>query len=232
MSLIDQPHAEISPADTRRDLVTLSRITGTSGVGTLVVVLGSSLLNGYQNQPFTESPAKIIPFFRSIDDRVGWASSWGTSVGLIALLFFMVGLAMILRQHERGLPWRTTFLAAAGVVSVVSGQIASWDAAAYRSSTIDPQVATYAFDLGNISFVNGWSATGAIAILAGLVMLRSRELPRWVAWWGIVAGVGQLIARGFFRDSVAFAPFGLFWTWTLAISVLLLLGRFVPRKET
>ena len=232
MSLIDQTHAEISPADTRRDLVTLSRVTGTSGVVTLVIVLGSSLLNGYQNQPVTEGPVKIIPFFRSIDDRVGWASSWGTSVGLIAMLFFMVGLAVILRQYERGLPWRTTFLAAAGVVSVVSGQIASWDAAAYRSKTIGPQVATYAFDLGNISFVNGWSATGAVAILAGLVMLRARELPRWVAWWGIVAGVGELIARGFFRHDVAFAPFALFWAWTLAISVLLLLGRFVPREKS
>ncbi len=139
MSLIDQTHAEVSPADTRRDLVTLSRVTGTSGVVTLVIVLGSSLLNGYQNQPVTEGPAKIIPFFRSVDDRVGWASSWGTSVGLIAMLFFMVGLAMIMRQYERGLPWRTTFLAAAGVVSVVSGQIASWDAAAYRSRRSAPR---------------------------------------------------------------------------------------------
>ena len=74
-------------------------------------------------------------------------------------------------------------LAAAGIVSVVSGQIASWDAAVFRSDSITPQVASYAYDLGNISFANSWVATGAVGICAGLVMLRAPGLPRWAAWW-------------------------------------------------
>ena len=36
------------------------------------------------------------------------------------------------------MPWRSTFLAGAGVVSVVFGQIASWDGATFRSDDIDP----------------------------------------------------------------------------------------------
>jgi hypothetical protein len=60
-------------------------------------------------------------------------------------------------------PWRSAFLAAAGVISVVSGQIASWDAAVFRSGSISAQVASYAYDLGNISFADSWVATGPSA---------------------------------------------------------------------
>ncbi len=87
------------------------------------------------------------------------------------MLWFTLGLALLLRRYEGELPWRSVFLAGAGVVSVVSGQIASWDAAAYRSDDIDPQVARYAFDLGNLSFANGWVAAGAVGICAGLIVL-------------------------------------------------------------
>jgi hypothetical protein len=64
-------------------------------------------------------------FFRSLDDRAGWLMSYGSSAGLIACLRFPGGLALTLRPHERGVPWRSAFLAAAGIVSVVSGRIAS-----------------------------------------------------------------------------------------------------------
>jgi hypothetical protein len=227
MSLTHSSTTELAPAEAHRDLVTINRVAGVAGLITVVVLLGTSLLNGYQNQGFTEGPDKVVAFFQSVDDRFGWASSWATSIGLMTMLFFTVGLALVLRAHERGLPWRTTFLGAAGVITVISGQIASWDAATFRSGTLDANVATYAFDLGNISFANSWVATGTVGILAGLVMLRAGLLP-WLAWWGIVAGIGQVVARGLFRHEIAYAPFGLFWLWTLVVSVLLLAGRFVP----
>ena len=94
------------------------------------------------------------------------------------------------------------------VVSVVSAQIASWDAAVFRSGTIDPHVATYAYDLGGISFANSWVATGAVGICAGLIMLRTPLLPRWVAWWGLSAGVGEVLARAFFRHGFRSPSFG------------------------
>jgi hypothetical protein len=170
-------------------------VTGAVGIFSVVVVIGASLIDGYQNQSMTEATPAIVSFFRSLDDTMGWLMSYATSVGLIAYLLFTIGLALALRPHERGLPWRSAFLAAAGVVSVVSGQIASWDAAVFRASSIDPQVARYAYDLGNLSFANSWVVAGAVGICAGLVMLRAPRLPRWVAWWGPVAGVGEVLAR-------------------------------------
>ena len=150
---------------------TLARVTGLAGFTAIVLVLGTSIANGYQSASFTSDAAQTVASFRSLDDWFGSFSSFVTSVGLIAMLWFTIGLALLLRRYERELPWRTAFLAGAGVVSVVSGQIAAWDAAAFRSSDIGPQVARYAFDLGNLSFANSW--------VADLTELR-RRCPRLV----------------------------------------------------
>lgn len=143
------PVADIKP-DGRSGRVSLCRVTGAAGLVTLLAVVGASLVDGYQNQSMTEAAPAILTFFRSLDDRAGWLMSYATSVGLIACLWFAIGLAFTLRPHERGVPWRSAFLAAAGVVTVVSGQIASWDAAVFRSDSITPQVATYALSLIHI----------------------------------------------------------------------------------
>ena len=148
------------------------------------------------------------------------------------MLWFTLGLALLLRHYEGELPWRSVFLAGAGVVSVVSGQIASWDAAAYRSEDIDPQVARYAFDLGNLSFANGWVAAGAVGICAGLIVLGTRDLPHWLGWWALVAGVGSVLARAVWTEDYAVIPFTAFWIWVAVLSVALLVGRFAVSGAT
>jgi hypothetical protein len=204
----------------------LARITGAAGLVTIAVVLGGSLANDYQSAAIDSSADETVAFFRSLDDSLGWISSFATSVGLIAMLFFSLGLALLLRRYEGELPWRSVFLAGAGVVSVVSGQIASWDAAVFRSEDIDPQVARYAYDLGNLSFANGWVSAGAVGICTGLIVLSTRSLPRWLGWWGLVAGIGSVLARAVWTSGVAFVPFAAYWVWVAALSVMLMIGRF------
>jgi hypothetical protein len=220
--ITDSAHAVASTQQRRN----LARITGVAGLFTLVVVLGTSLANDYQSAPMDSNPDETVEFFRSLDNAFGAFSSFATAVGLIAMLWFSLGLALLLRRYEGELPWRSAFLAGAGVVSVVSGQIATWDAASYRSEDIDPQVARYAFDLGNLSFANGWVATGAVGICTGLIVLTSRSLPRWLGWWALSAGVGSVLARAVWTEGYAFVPFAAFWIWVAVISVALLVGRF------
>jgi hypothetical protein len=210
---------------------TLARVTGVAGLTTLVVVLGASLINDYQSASFTSDADEAVSFFRSIDDSLGAFSSFATAVGLIAMLWFAIGLALLLRRYEGELPWRSAFLAGAGVISVVTGQIASWDAAAYRSGDIDPQVARYAFDLGNLSFANGWVATGAVALCAGAIMVSARDLPSWLGWWAIIAGLGLVLARGVWTHGIVFAPFAAYWAWAAVVSVLLVLGRLAISED-
>ena len=217
--------------DSSTQRLTLARVTGVAGLVTLVVVLGSSLANDYQSSPSGSDADETVSFFRSIDDTLGAFSSFATAVGLIAMLWFALGLALLLRQYDGPLPWRSTFLAGAGVISVVSGQIASWDAAAYRSDDIDPQVARYAFDLGNLSFANSWVALGAVSLCAGLIMISAQALPSWFGWWAIVAGIGQVIARAFWTHNMALAPGTAYWIWVAVLSVLLIRGRLAISEE-
>jgi hypothetical protein len=223
MTQLTDPTYAVASTQQRKDL---ARITGAAGLVTLVVVLGGSLANDYQSAAMDSNAGETVEFFRSLDDTFGAISSFATAVGLIAMLWFALGLALLLRRYEGELPWRSAFLAGAGVVSVVSGQIASWDAAAYRSDDIDPQVARYAFDLGNISFANGWVAAGVVGICAGLIVLGTRELPHWLGWWGLIAGVGSVLARAVWTEGYAFVPFTAFWMWVAVLSVALLMGRF------
>ncbi len=220
--LTDPAYAVVSTHQRRK----LARITGVAGLVTLVVVLGTSLANDYQSAAIDSDAGEAVEFFRSLDDTFGALGSFATAVGLIAMLWFTLGLALLLRRYEGELPWRSVFLAGAGVVSVVSGQIATWDAATYRSDDIDPQVARYAFDLGNLSFANGWVAAGAVGICTSLIVLSTRDLPHWLGWWALIAGVGSVLARAVWTEGYAFVPFTAFWIWVAVLSVVLLLGRF------
>lgn len=215
-----------SGASRATDLRPLARVTGVAGLVTFAVLIGGSLANGFQNAAFTADAPTVVAFFGSLDRPLGWVASYAVPLGLIAMLWFAVGLALILRRYEDALPWRSAFLAGAGVISVVSGQIAAWDAAVFRAGDLDPQVARYAFDLGNLSFANSWVATGALGLCAGMVIRRSRALPSWLGWWGLLAGAGQVLARAWWTQAFALIPFFAFWIWTVAVSVLLLRGRF------
>jgi hypothetical protein len=86
-------------------------------------------------------------------------------------------------------------------------------------------VARYAFDLGNLSFAKSWVAAGAISICAGVIFLTAKDLPNWVGWWAVVAGVGQVLARAIWTRDLAFVPVAAFWLWTAVVSVLLLRVR-------
>jgi hypothetical protein len=87
-------------------------------------------------------------------------------------------------------------------------------------------VARYAFDLGNLSFANSWVAAGAVGICAGLLILHSQDLPNWLGWWALVAGVGSVLARAVWTEGYAFVPFTAFWVWVAVASIMLVLGRF------
>ena len=93
-----------------------------------------------------------------------------------------------------------------------------------------PQIARYAFDLGNLSFANGWVATGALAICAGSILITHRALPSWLGWWAIVAGVGSVLARAVWTEGYAMAPVAAFWVWVAVLSVWLIRGRLDARS--
>jgi hypothetical protein len=58
-----------------------------------------------------------------------------------------------------------------------------------------------------------------------MVMLGAPGLPGWSAWWGLVAGAGQVLAPGLVPRRLRLRAFALYWASILAMSILLLAGR-------
>lgn len=87
-------------SSTRR--VKLARVTGLTGVAglvMLVVVVVSSLANIYAS--FTSDPDQTVTSFRSIDDAFDAFSSLAIAAGLMATLWFALGLALLVSAIRR-----------------------------------------------------------------------------------------------------------------------------------
>jgi len=143
--------------------------------------------------PLEASTQEAAEFFRKAAEAE-WVQPLQAvgAVGMIGLMWFLVGFVVLLRRAEGDPPWRSTVaLASAVLLPAYYLANASWASAAHRGLELDPTVAAYAFDIGNIGFANTWVALGSFAGAAGWVMLSSGAWPRWLGWWGGVAGVGM-----------------------------------------
>jgi hypothetical protein len=222
----------ITTEKTRSDSwVQLSQVTGVIGlitVGLLFVPIVAISTLG--EPPFVATGEQARAFF--VNASVAWAQTATAVTGLaaIGLVWFIVGLALLLGRAEGSPPWRSTIALVSGVL--VSGYLlldASWEAASFGGADLDPAVARYAFDVGNLGFANAWLAMGSFAVCCGWVVLATRVFGRWLGWWAIVSGVGLAVCRFFWTSEIWFGPYALFWIWIIIVCVLLLLR---PRRLT
>ena len=206
------------------------RVTGWLGLASFVLLFAPIIaLSTLGEPPFTASIEQAHGFIRNSSAAwVPFAQAIMT-VAAIGLAWFVVGLALLLARAEGRPPWRS-------VAALVSGVLlpayllfnASWAAAAYRGAEIEPGLAAYAFDVGNLGFANAWLAMGSFAVAAGWLVLETRVLGRWLGWWAVVSGVGLVVCRFVWTSEAWFAPYFLFWIWVVIVSVQLVRGRVGP----
>ena len=132
-------------------------------------------------------------------------------------------LALLLRRAEGDPPWRSTVALASGVLVAAYGVLdASWDAAAHRGTDLDPAIAAYAFDVGNLGFANAWLAVASFAVSCGWVTLSTGVLPRWTGWCATASGIGLVVARFlWYVEAVWLPPYAVFWLWVVVTCVQL-----------
>ena len=101
----------------------------------------------------------------------------------------------------------------------------SWDAAGYRGADIEPGLAAYAFDVGNLGFANVWVAMGSFAVAAGWVVLAPGcSGAGWAGGrWSPASGWCWPGSSG--PAEVWLVPYFLFWIWVVVVSVQLIRGR-------
>lgn len=202
----------------------LDRVTGIAGIAATVVLFAPIIAISTLGEPgFTATPEQAAAFFRNGDTAWVTAAEATAALGMLAFLWFAVGFTTLLRRAEGEPAWRSTVALVSGVLVAAYGVIdASWDAAFNRGSELDPTVAIFAFDLGNLGFANAWLALASFAIAAGWALLAGRTVAAWWGWWVIVAGAGLIIVRFAWESFAWTLPYFVFWAWVIAISIRLL----------
>ncbi|WP_134004846.1 hypothetical protein [Kribbella sp. VKM Ac-2566] len=211
---------------------TLSITGGSAGVAGLLLVAGSQALVqvGGGEPAFDASGDEILRFLEARHDTL---YAIGTFLGLLAVLAlacFVSVVAVILREAEGRPAWRSAFAFTSGIAFVVLLMSPGWELAAYRTDDgVDPQIARYAFDMGNLGFANAWVALAGFLAAAGWIMVGTPSFPSWLGWVAIVAAFGFLLGRAFWTTSVWLIPYAVFWIWVVALSIYLFRGR-VPGR--
>ncbi|MEV6266649.1 hypothetical protein AB0L64_05765 [Kribbella sp. NPDC051936] len=211
---------------------TMSVTGAASGLAGLVLVGTSQALVqvGGGEPAFDASGDEILRFFEARHDTL---YAIGTYLGLLAVLAlacFVSVLWVVLREAEGQPAWRSAIALTSGVAFVVLLISPGWELAAYRTGEgVDPQIARYAFDMGNLGFANSWVALAVFLAAAGWIMLGTPSLPSWLGWVAIAAAVGFLVGRAVWTTPVWLIPYAIFWIWVVAVSIQLFRGRLPER---
>lgn len=200
----------------------LSRLTGVAGLVALALVLGPISAASGQEPGFTGTAAQVRAFFLATSTPVHTVGSALATVGLVAILWFAVGLALLLARAEGAPAWRSAIAAVSASTFVILNLSGGWEAASYRATGLTDELALYAFDEGNLTFANSWVAMGSFALCVGWVVLRTRCAPAWQGWVALASGVGLVLVRFVWSGQLWFAPYALFWLWVIALSIHLL----------
>ena len=203
---------------------TLARATGGAGLAGIVLIFPPIIAMSTLGEPaFDATREEAAAFFRNTAES-SWVDSGTVALlGLVALTWFMVGLCLLLRRAEGEPPWRsTTALVFGALFAAYLFTNASWEAAGNHGVDLDPGLALFAFDMGNIGFANAWVSMGSFAAFSGWAVLTTRVFSRWLGWLMVASGIGLTLSRFVWTTDAWLLPYALFWIWVIAVCIRLL----------
>jgi hypothetical protein len=205
------------------------RIWGSLGGLAFVVlfVIGSALI--FDGPSSDEAPAKFASFYGDSGHRdkinIGWLLA---GLGLFCFLWFVASLretlraAAATRDQDGALGYLVTIggTAYAAVTLVAIGL-----AAGVRTMSDDtfhhqvyPGIIHANSDGTYITHATGTAALAAMIFAFSIAVLGTRILPRWLGWFGLVAGVAALV-------SVFFLTMFVWLLWIAVTSILLFVSN-------
>ena len=210
----------------------LARTTGIIGLVAVVVLFTPIIAISTLGEPaFDASADEAAAFFGRTGTAWAMAAGAAAGLGMVVFLWFVAAFTTLLRRVEGPPAWRSTAALVSGALVAAYGLLdASWDAAGNRGAEIDPGIAAFAFDLGNLGFANAWVALGSFAIASGWVLVESRAVPAWWGWWAVASGAGLIVVRFAWEGVVWTAPYFVFWAWVIALSIRLIRRPLEPGR--
>jgi hypothetical protein len=173
---------------------------------------------------FAAPGGEILSFFQNRDVTLFTIGEYISILSLVAFLWFLGGLWDELRTAEGGNGWLSLIAVGSGLVTVslILGA-GGWYLAVFRiGDGLDPEIARLLFDQGNLNFAQIWVALGSMVLVVGIIASLSDHFPTWLSWASIILAVGLFLARAVWTQSIAFAPYVLFWVWMIALGVIML----------
>jgi hypothetical protein len=205
----------------------LGTVTGVAGLAAMVLIFVAIV--GTREEPsFTATATEFLAYYGSPDTVATPFRSFLFTVGLVTLVWFVVGLSVQLRRAEGEAAWRWAIAMGSGVLFLAPGLsgLGNEAAVAFRAGDLDPQIARYAFDQGQAAFANGRVALGSFAVCCGWVIASTRFLPRWVGWLAIASGAGLVLSRISWTSQIWLLPYLVLGLWVIIVAVLLVRRNF------
>lgn len=191
----------------------------------LVVVGVFFLFDG----PSDGSPAKMTAYYGSSSHRthtnIGWILM---GLGLFALIWFVAALRERVRESEQGDTFLSTVVLVGGTVYVAVAMAGIAIADGIRTMSDDTYhhrvysgVIHAANDASYILIVTGAVGMASLIFATAVAVRRYAILPRWLSWFGFVAGVAAIFSVIFFTMIV----------WLLFIAVVSVTLFLASRPE-
>ncbi|TDO45815.1 uncharacterized protein DUF4386 [Kribbella sp. VKM Ac-2527] len=201
----------------------LERTIGLTGIAGTVLLFTALIIGSPGEPPTDASTAAAAEFVKGLDRSWLPPVEAVADIGMMVLLWFMVGLPLLLRRYEGATPVRST-------VAIVSGALvaafvvldSAQEAGAHRSADLDQGQLAYAYDLTAVGFTNVWLPMGCFAFACGWIVVATNAMPRWLGWWGVIAGIALSFAQFVWRAGEFWLlPYVPFWLWLLTTCVVL-----------
>jgi phosphate starvation-inducible membrane PsiE len=178
--------------------------------------------------PSDSSPAKMTSWYSSSSNRahinIGWVL---TGLGLFALIWFVAALRERVRESEAAAPEQGTFLSTivlmGGTVYVavamagiaIAGGIKTMSDDTYHHQVYSGLIHA-AGDASYVLVVTAGAAMAALIFASSVAVRRYEILPRWVSWFGFVAGIAAIFSLFFFTMLV-----WLIWVAVASVSLFM-----------
>jgi hypothetical protein len=146
---------------------------------------------------------------RLLETQTSELSLVAIRVSMVAFLVFLGSLWSALSRGEGEHPWLSQVVFGSGVVFVAI--IYTIDSASNGA-------------LGSGASANSWMALALMMLSAGIITIKSRVMPSWLGWAGVLLALPVWSPRMMGPDFVFLAS-ALFGLWVLATSVALMWRR-------
>ena len=186
--------------------------------GLLFVVLAvvSIIVSGFDSVGTDDTTQEVVNFW-SDNDGQQIASAIITALAMVPFLWFLGVLRSTLRLAEGGTGRLSATAHAGGIVLVgfALADSALQFAVADSVGDVPAEVTQSLSVLYNDFFLGFPIGFGTLMLATALVLLRTKVLPTWLAWFALVLGIAA------FFGPVGFFAFLVFLIWAAIVSVVL-----------